>query len=111
MAGVETFLRGIYPGITIAPLPLDHPMYRAQALGGIDIANNINYRRGAQLQGIHIPRLRGATVNGKLIAILSNEDLSGALVGYNIAGISGYAPGSATDLMRNLVLWRMSLVK
>jgi hypothetical protein len=45
-------------------------------------------------------------VNHKLIAIVSDEDLSGGLVGYSIAGLNGYSPASAMELMRNLILWR-----
>lgn len=110
VAGFESLLRTLYPTVLFTPLPLDHPIYRGSIFGGVEIANNINYRRSAGLGNVHIPRLRGATVDGKLVAIISNEDLSAALVGYSIAGLAGYTPMSGTDLVRNLILWRMSLV-
>jgi hypothetical protein len=104
---IESLIRELYPTVTIAPLPLDHLIYHATGFGGMEIDNDVNYRRAAGLQNVHIPRLRGAKVQGKLVAILSSEDLSSALVGYNIAGLSGYAPASATDLVRNIILWRV----
>lgn len=109
VAGFESLLRALYPTVLLAPLPLDHPIYRASTFGGVEIENNINYRRSDGLANVHIPRLRGATVDGKLIAVLSNEDLAAALVGYNIAGLGGYSPASGTDLMRNIILWRISV--
>ena len=103
----EGLLRGLYPDVAIAPLPLDHPLYHAKNLGGQDI-DSVSYRRAPDLQAIHVPRLRGATAQGKLIAIVSYEDLSGGLVGYSTGGLIGYTPASAMNLMRNLILWRAS---
>jgi hypothetical protein len=78
--------------------------------GGQEI-KQVKYRRSQDLAAVNIPRLRGATVNNKLIAIISHEDISGGLVGYSTAGINGYAPVSATDLMRNMILWRAGAKK
>ena len=52
------------------------------------------------------PQLTAATVNGRIVAIASAEDLTAGLVGYNIDGIVGYSPASAFELMRNVMLWR-----
>jgi hypothetical protein len=109
-ASFEPLLRQLYADVLIAPLPLDHPIYRSEITGGNQI-KEVKYRRSPNLQPVRTPRLRGATSGGKLIAIVSNEDLSGALVGYNTAGLTGYTTPSATDIVRNIILWRLSLVK
>jgi hypothetical protein len=103
-------LRHIFPNVIVAPLPLDHPIYHATTFGGIEI-DEVRYRRSENLTPTRIPRLRGATVNGKLIGIVSNEDLSGGLVGYSTSGLTGYVPASATDLVRNIILWRTSAMR
>jgi hypothetical protein len=109
-ASYEQLLKDLFPDVVIAPLPLTHPLYHAGDFGGFDI-DSVDYRRIPNAPAIHIPRLRGATVNGKLIAILSYEDISGALVGYAHSGLNGYTPASAADLMRNLILWRASSLR
>lgn len=101
----DPLLRELFPTVKIEPLPLDHAIYRGSKSGGEDI-EQVKYRRSRDLQPVHIPRLRGATVDGRLIAIVSYEDLSGALVGYSTAGLNGYSPDSAADLVRNIILWR-----
>jgi hypothetical protein len=101
----EPVLRELYPNVVIAPLPLDHPIYRGGSYGGIDI-KHVKYRRSSDFRSTNIPRLRQATVDNKLVALVSHEDLSGGMVGYSTAGLSGYAPESAMNLMRNIVLWR-----
>jgi DNA polymerase/3'-5' exonuclease PolX len=44
-------------------------------------------------------------VNGRIIAIHSAEDLTAAMVGYPIAGITGYTPATAVQIIRNIVIW------
>jgi hypothetical protein len=72
--------------------------------GGKNI-EEVAYRRSADAIKSKLPRLKGVSINNALVAILSNEDLSACLVGYATAGPSGYAPQSAVDLVRNIVLW------
>src|SRR5688500_1110394 len=104
----ESLLRAMYPDVQIAPLPLDHPIYRAQNIGGQDI-EEVSYRRSLDRPQTKLPRLKQATTAaGKLVAIVSNEDLSAGLVAYQASGPIGYTPQSATDLMRNIVLWSIS---
>lgn len=100
----ETLLKSIYPDVTLQPLPLDHPVYRAENLGGQTI-EEVTYRRSADRPNTKMPRLKGAFAKDKLVAIVSNEDLSAGLVAYQTSGPIGYTPQSATDLMRNIVLW------
>jgi hypothetical protein len=101
----EPLIKELFPSAKIAPLPADHPIYRAKQFGGQDI-EHVTYRHPTELQLTHAPRLRGAWVDGKLIAVISTEDLTGGLVGYSTAGLTGYSPQDATELVRNLVLWR-----
>lgn len=102
----EAMLSAMYPDakVSIAPLPLDHPIYRAEAFGGSNI-DEVSFRRSADRVNSKLPRLKGVYVDKKLIAIVSNEDLSAGLVGYSTSGPSGYSSQSATDLMRNIILW------
>lgn len=105
---LEALMKELFPDAAIAPLPLTHPIYGGKSYGAEDI-DAVEYRRTPNAPTVKIPRLRGVTSNGKLVAILSNEDMSGALVGYSHSGLVGYTPASAMDLMRNIVLWRVSL--
>jgi hypothetical protein len=52
-----------------------------------------------------VPQIRGIEVKKRIVAFYSREDLSAGLVGEAVDGIYGYSPESATDLMRNLVLF------
>lgn len=102
----EALLAQLYPEGKLQRLPMDHPVYVGVA-GGAKISD-VGYRKFAQsrLPRTTLPRLQGFTVNGKLIAIYSAEDLSAGLVGAGTDGIVGYTPGSATDLVSNIILWR-----
>jgi hypothetical protein len=106
----DELMRELYPGVIIAPLPLEHPIYHATVYGGQDI-ERVTYRRSPNQPAVRIPRLRGAMVGNKLVAIESYEDLSGGLVGYPTAGLTGYSSTSAVDLMRNIILWRSSALR
>jgi hypothetical protein len=105
----DAMLNKMYPegALSLAPLPLDHPIYRGEPYGGKTI-ESVSYRRSADRIDSRLPRLKGAYVNRKLIAVVSNEDLSAGLVGYATAGPSGYSSSSATDLLRNILLWSAS---
>ncbi len=100
----EALLKSLYPEVTIQPLPLDHPIYRAEPFGGQTI-EEVTYRRSPDRPNTKLPRLKGALVQDKLVAIVSNEDLSAGFVAYQTSGPIGYTTQSATDLMRNIILW------
>lgn len=105
-ADVETLLAQLYPGAQPLTLPPDHAIFAGQSAGARPI-QSVAYRRGNARPDSHLPRLRGVTVDGRLLAILSEEDLSAALVGYQTAGITGYTPRSAAEVVRNLLAWRL----
>jgi hypothetical protein len=94
------------PGAKVIPLPPDHPIYTGRFRGGV-APGAVIYRRSALRRVGHSnePRLKGVYVGAKLIAIESDEDLSAAMAGVTTAGIIGYSPATATNLMRNVVLW------
>ncbi len=101
----ETLIKSMYPDAQISPLPLDHAIYRADNIGGENI-EEVTYRRSVDRPQTKLPRLKKATTSdGKIFAIVSNEDLSAGLVAYQTSGPIGYTPQSATDLMRNVILW------
>jgi hypothetical protein len=67
----------------------------------------INYREYAKklLGDSTKPRICEVIVKGRIVAFFSREDLSAGLVGEQVDGIVGYTPRSATELMRNLILY------
>jgi hypothetical protein len=101
---IQAILAGMYPNSLNQPLQVDHPIYSGNYPGGRPI-DSVNYRPSNQLAPTNLPRLRGITANGKLLAIVSNEDISGGLVGYPYSGFAGYSAGSAAELTRAILLW------
>lgn len=101
----ERTMSQLYPAGRLAPLPLDHPVYRA-GKPGMQKLDLVGYRRKAveAMRYINQPRLKGFTVDGRVVAILSSEDLSAGLAGYARDGIIGYTPASSTRLMTNILL-------
>jgi hypothetical protein len=102
----ETTMAKMYPNEKFKLLPIDHPIYTGEGTGGAKITQ-ATYRRYAleRIAKTTLPRLRVLEINGRIVAIDSSEDLSAGLVGYNIDGIVGYSPASATEIVRNIILW------
>jgi hypothetical protein len=103
-ASIQAILAGIYPAASNDPLPIDHPIYAGTYDGGGKI-DAVTYRRNSDMPPTTLPRLRAITLNGKLLAIISDEDISSALVGYPASGFAGYSPQSAAELTRAILLW------
>jgi hypothetical protein len=105
---IDTLVAQLAPDAKNQPLPVDHPIYLADANEEI---RKVEYRRFGQerLRGAAIPRLRYVALAGGGMILYSGEDLSAALVGYSCDGIFGYTPDSATKLVRNIVRWRYRL--
>lgn len=103
----EDVLGGLYPDGKLASLPIDHPVYTGAPPARPNV-QQVAYRKFAfdRLPRTQLPRLKAFTTGGRLVAVVSEEDLSSGLVGHAVDGIVGYAPQSATDLLRNLLLWR-----
>ena len=86
------------------PLPRSHPVYR---LPGHEI-NTFGYRPWARLNSVGAlkdPRMRGIDVGNRTAVFFSREDLSAGLVGEPVDGIIGYASETATQIMRNILLY------
>ncbi len=105
-AAVQSELSSILPNevsqIT-QPFKSDHVLYTAEAAEKVEP----KYRVYAQIKlGADATRfrIRGITVDNKLAVIYSPDDLSVGLVGNAIDGIIGYAPDTATTLMRRILL-------
>jgi len=105
---MEALIARLYPDATIARLPDDHDIYAAKFDGGRSAIKSVTYRRFTTTREPNSsrPRLRAVMQKGKLIAILSADDLSAGIVGYPTDGIAGYSPVSATEIVRNIILWR-----
>ncbi|MBV8781698.1 MAG: DUF4159 domain-containing protein, partial [Phycisphaerae bacterium] len=101
---MQAILAAMYPAARNEPLPIDHPIYRGDFPGGRAI-ESVTYRQSDRLPSTRLPRLRGLTLNGGLLAIISPEDISAALVGYPRTNLAGYSPQSAAELVRAILLW------
>ena len=101
-ASAEKMLKNIFGASALAPLPPDAAVYR---LKGYEIGK-VRYRPKThkRLAVQAAPRIRGVTVGGRVGVFFSREDLTAALANRHAFPIDGYAPESAYDLMRNIVL-------
>jgi len=103
---VEAMMNRFYPGATVARIPENHEIYSTK-FGGSDI-RSLTYRKFTSTRepASNRPRLKSVSVKGRMVAILSADDLTAGMVGYPTDGIVGYSAASATDLIRNIILWR-----
>ena len=99
-------LFGGTPGNVGVVLPPTDKLYTAPAFPAAKIAevDYRNYMRRHTAGKLETPRVRGIEQGGRTVVYFSREDLSGGLVGQPVDGIMGYAPDSATAIMRNIVL-------
>jgi hypothetical protein len=103
----EAELQNMFPAESAQlndPLPVNHAVY---ALDGYK-ADDTGYRtftRSKLTGSLKAPRLRGMTIGGRTAVIFSPEDISAGLVGNQIDGIIGYDPKTATELMKNIILY------
>jgi hypothetical protein len=106
---MDALIARLYPDALVERLADNHDIYTAKFDCGRSAITGVAYRRFTSTREPNStrPRLRGVTVKGRLIAILSADDLSAGIVGYPMDGIAGYSPASATELLRNIILWRV----
>jgi len=105
-ASAEQMLRDTFgsdAGQIESPLLPDCPLYQ-QPGRAID---SVQYRQFARsrISNTRMPQLRGIRIVRRLAVIYSREDLSAGLVGEPVDGVTGYTPASATELMKNVILW------
>lgn len=85
-------------------LPPEHPLYAAAGKKPERFAYR-SYARAKLAGGLDAPRLKAHLVGGRPAVIYSREDLSVGMVGQPIDGIIGYAPQSATEIVKALVAY------
>jgi hypothetical protein len=86
------------------PLPADNPVYKFPA----HPINEFTYRAWARLHslgGLKEPRMCGIQFGDRVRVYFSREDLTAALVGEPVDGITGYSPQTGTAIMRNILLF------
>jgi len=86
------------------PVSPNHPVFTLPELG-ITKFDYRNFARGKRVGRLNTPRLGAVESNGRVVAFFSREDLSGGLVGEPVDGILGYAPETATEIARNVLVY------
>jgi hypothetical protein len=84
-------------------LPTNHPALAQMGMKAPDVALRSAARKIAG--EAHGPRIQSASVGGRDAIFYSDLDLSVGLVGQPVDGIIGYAPASATAIVRSLLLF------
>ncbi len=106
---VEAELRAIFGAEADqlqSPLPSDAALYDSAGADKPEVAYRVFAR--TRIGELNVPRLRGIRFGQRLGVIFSPEDLSTGLVGQSVDGIIGYAPQSATALVRAIILYSMA---
>jgi hypothetical protein len=103
---LDTMLGKVLGATTLSQIPLDSKLYNGSIPDSLDVTD-LNYRLAYRLKIAKktVPQLQGALVNGRYAVIVSDEDITSGLVGVNTWGILGYAPESAQELVRNILLY------
>jgi len=97
----EAILKKMFGDFRVRRLASMAPLFR---VSGMPI-DKVKYRRRTKLRlQQSTPNLKGVLLNGRLGAVFSREDLTAGLVGYPSWTVDGYAPESAFEIMRNVVL-------
>ncbi len=88
-----------------SPLPPTHLVYNVPGQPPI---KTVTYRRsasGIRVGKMNAPRLAGIAIGKRIGVFFSRDDLSAGIVGESVAGVLGYSPSSATELVHNIVLY------
>ncbi|MGC8559684.1 MAG: DUF4159 domain-containing protein [Phycisphaerae bacterium] len=102
----DTLCEKLFPHHPLEPLPFHISLYTGKMPGGVR-AMHAEYRKYyIQRHGMHhYAHLDGVKVHGRWVIIFSPCNLTSGLLGTNTWGISGYAPGYAVKLARNLLCY------
>lgn len=97
-------LFGADAGQLAEPLAEKEPIYASAGTGEGRI-EQVTYRTAQRsaLNNLTVPRLRSIRLSDRHAVFYSPEDLSVGIVGQPVDGVTGYAPASATALMRHLI--------
>ena len=98
-------MKQVDPEAKLTLLGEDDPLYKGAFAGGKD-CTSVEYRRfSIETYGRRTkPALQAYMIGGRQAVIYSAADVTSGLLGTNTWGILGYAPNSAEDLARNVVL-------
>ncbi len=96
-----TLLDDVYP--KVGRLPTTSKVYRQPGR----IIGKVAYRRASRTRygDDRAPRLQAVSIEGRPAIVYSHDDLTAGLVGYYGHNLRGYAPDSAFEIMRNLLLY------
>ncbi|MBI5724883.1 MAG: DUF4159 domain-containing protein [Planctomycetes bacterium] len=85
-------------------LPFSSPLYQLEDM----TIDKVKYRRITKARigpGNKEPRLLAVLKGDRPMVIVSQEDITGGLVGYTSATCDGYEPESAFNVMRNIIIY------
>ena len=101
-ASAEEMIYDVFGEGSLRRISASAPLFSA---GGRKI-DRLRYRRETRkrLAGMKDANLRVVVVGDRPGVIYSQEDITSGLVGYECSTVDGYAPESAYELMRNIVL-------
>ena len=88
----------------VTALPPGHAVFTLPELA-VQKFEYRNFARGKRVGRLNTPRLAAVEAGGRVVAFFSREDLSGGLVGQPVDGILGYAPQTATEIVRNVLVY------
>jgi hypothetical protein len=105
---MKASLGGLFPDGAIEPILADSPLYAGDApdtvkITAVDWRKYTRIRDGAPAGDG--PRLLGIKRGDRWAVIFSADDITSGLLGTTTWGVAGYAPPSAQDLARNIVLY------
>jgi hypothetical protein len=107
-SSAETELRALFGNsVTQAlasPLPPSHPLYTLSD-ARIDSFAYRSFARTNLTGSLRTPMLCAIEHDGRVAVLYSRQDLSTGLVGVPVDGVIGYDPETATDIMRNIILY------
>jgi hypothetical protein len=101
---VRDALKEIYPGRRSRPrqLAFNSPLYK---MPGYNI-KDVRFRHHTRFMLVgRFPQVRSVSVNGRPAILFSELDLTAGLVGYPSLAVDGYAPDSAFELVRNMIIY------
>ena len=106
---VKDILGGLFKDMgSLEPIPPDSPLYSGAGADSVKL-DEVNWRRYTRIRDNATPddhpRLLGIKKGDRFAVIFSGDDITSGLLGTNTWGIAGYAPKSAQDLARDILLY------
>lgn len=100
-------VNALYPN-ALVPIPKDDRLYDGSIDGSVKI-KDAAFRKAVLLRDgpQHKPRLLGVKVNGRWAVIYSQDDILTGVLDARTWGILGYTPQTASDLLRNALLYAL----